>query len=229
MIERRPFETLGEADHGWLKARHHFSFADYLDRDRMGWGKLRVWNDDEIAPGTGFPPHPHRDMEIITFVRDGAISHGDNRGNRGRTVAGDVQVMSAGRGIIHSEENREDETTRIFQIWLQTAEPGAEPGWGARHFPREAGRLTVVASGYPEDDALPIRTHGRVLAATVKAGQSVACRADPAHFLYLVPDRGSVEVSGVRLNPRDGAAIRDESNITITAIEDAEIVLVDTE
>lgn len=229
MIDHRPFETLGQADHGWLKARHHFSFADYLDRDRMGWGRLRVWNDDEIASGAGFPPHPHRDMEIITFVRDGAISHSDNQGNHGRTVAGDVQVMSAGRGIVHSEENREDETSRIFQIWLQTAEAGAEPGWGTRHFPRQEGGLTVVASGYPEDDALPIRTRGRVLAATLKAGGTVTHRTDPARFLYLVPNRGSVEISGVRLNPRDGAAIRDEAEITITAIEDAEIVLVDTE
>jgi len=137
--------------------------------------------------------------------------------------------MSAGRGIVHSEENREDETTRIFQIWLQTAEPGAEPGWGARHFPRQDGGLTVVASGYPEDDALPIRTRGRVLAATLKAGGTVTYRTDPTRYIYLVPDRGSVEVLGVRLAPRDGAAIRDEAEITITAIKDAEIVLVDTE
>ena len=99
MIDVRPFEQLGGAHHGWLNARHHFSFAEYYDAERMNWGRLRVWNDDEIAPHSGFPPHPHRDMEIITYVREGAISHEDNLGNKGRTEAGDVQVMSAGTGI----------------------------------------------------------------------------------------------------------------------------------
>jgi len=119
MIERRPFESLGGANHGWLNAKHHFSFADYHDPERMGWGSLRVWNDDTIAPNTGFPPHPHADMEIITYVREGAITHQDSLGNKGRTVAGDVQVMSAGTGIRHSEYNLEPDTTRIFQIWIR--------------------------------------------------------------------------------------------------------------
>jgi quercetin 2,3-dioxygenase len=116
MIEIRPFATLGHADHGWLNARHHFSFSSYQDSNRMGWGAIRVWNDDEIAPHTGFAPHPHNDMEIITYVRSGAISHEDSLGNRGRTPAGDVQVMSAGTGIRHSEENKSDELTSLFQI-----------------------------------------------------------------------------------------------------------------
>ncbi len=103
MIEHRPFQQLGAADHGWLDAKHHFSFAEYYDPERMHWGNLRVWNDDTIAAGSGFPPHPHADMEIITYVRKGAISHQDSLGNQGRTVAGDVQVMSAGTGIRHSE------------------------------------------------------------------------------------------------------------------------------
>ncbi len=107
MIERRPFESLGGANHGWLDAKHHFSFADYADAKRMGWGALRVWNDDTIAAHSGFPPHPHRDMEIITYVREGAITHQDNLGNKGRTEAGDVQVMSAGTGIRHAEYNLE--------------------------------------------------------------------------------------------------------------------------
>ncbi len=110
MIERRPFDRLGHANHGWLNARHHFSFADYYDPEREDWGRLRVWNDDEIAAGSGFPPHPHRDMEIITYVREGAITHQDSLGNKGRTEAGDVQVMSAGTGIVHSEYNLEAET-----------------------------------------------------------------------------------------------------------------------
>ncbi|HKS90185.1 MAG TPA: pirin family protein, partial [Stellaceae bacterium] len=115
MIELRPFSRLGGEKLDWLDTRHHFSFAHYHDPARMNWGALRVWNDDAIAAGTGFPPHPHADMEIITYVRDGAISHEDSLGNKGRTVAGDVQVMSAGTGIRHAEYNREDETTRIFQ------------------------------------------------------------------------------------------------------------------
>src|SRR6476646_4820340 len=118
MIERRPFNKLGGEDHGWLKAKHHFSFADYHDASRMGWGSLRVWNDDEIAPKKGFPPHPHANMEIITYVREGAVTHKDSLGNTGRTEAGDVQVMSAGTGVVHSEYNLEPETTKIFQIWI---------------------------------------------------------------------------------------------------------------
>ena len=122
MIERRPFNKLGGEDHGWLKAKHHFSFADYHDASRMGWGSLRVWNDDEIAPKTGFPPHPHANMEIITYVREGAVTHKDSLGNEGRTEAGDVQVMSAGSGIRHAEYNLEPGTTRIFQIWIMPRE-----------------------------------------------------------------------------------------------------------
>ena len=130
MIERRPFENLGGAGYDWLKTKHHFSFADYFDPQRMGWGALRVWNDDEIAPGTGFPPHPHADMEIITYVRQGAITHQDSLGNKGRTEAGDVQVMSAGTGIRHSEYNFEPETTKIFQIWIQPTSRGREAELG---------------------------------------------------------------------------------------------------
>ncbi len=124
MLELRPFNTLGGAHHGWLDAHHHFSFAEYYDPQRMNWGDLRVWNDDVIAAGTGFPLHPHRDMEIITYVREGAITHQDNLGNKGRTEAGDVQVMSAGTGIAHSEYNLEDKETRIFQIWILPTETG---------------------------------------------------------------------------------------------------------
>ena len=123
MIDIRPFASLGHADHGWLDARHHFSFADYHDPARMGWGAIRVWNDDRIAAKSGFPPHPHRDMEIITYVRTGAITHQDSMGNKGRTGAGDVQVMSAGTGVTHAEYNLEDEETTLFQIWVQTDRP----------------------------------------------------------------------------------------------------------
>ena len=133
MIEKRPFARLGGANHGWLATKHHFSFADYQDPERMNWGRLRVWNDDEIAPDTGFPAHPHADMEIITYVTEGAVTHQDSLGNKGRTEAGDVQVMSAGTGIRHSEYNREPETTKLFQIWILPTRRGeaAELGHAA--------------------------------------------------------------------------------------------------
>ena len=231
MIDKRPFAQLGGADHGWLKAKHHFSFASYADPARMGWGALRVWNDDEIAAGTGFPPHPHADMEIITYVRDGAITHQDSLGNQGRTEAGDVQVMSAGTGIRHAEYNAEKETTRIFQIWIIPDARGGAPSWGARPFPKgdRSGRFVVLASGRDGDaDALPIRANARVLGATVKAGDAVEYALEKGRHAYLVPAAGAIEVNGVRLDARDGAAVRDESKITVTALDDAEIVLVDS-
>ncbi|UYO40626.1 pirin family protein [Rhodopseudomonas palustris] len=230
MIELRPFDRLGGADHGWLKAKHHFSFASYYDPNNMGHGALRVWNDDEIAPDTGFPPHPHRDMEIITYVRDGAITHQDSLGNKGRTVAGDVQVMSAGSGVRHSEYNLEPETTRIFQIWIEPTQGGGQPTWGSKPFPKadRSGKLVTIASGFASDtDALPIRADARVLATTLKAGETATYDAEKARHLYLVPAVGDVEVNGVRVNARDGAAIHGETKLTITALADAELVLVD--
>ncbi len=231
MIDLRPYDGLGGGQFGWLDTRHHFSFADYHDPSRMGWGALRVWNDDAIAADTGFPPHPHRDMEIITFVREGAITHQDSLGNTGRTEAGDVQVMSAGTGIRHSEYNRETETTRIFQIWIIPNSAGGAPTWGAKPFPREgrAGRLVPLASGFPTDaEALPIRAQARVLGATLQAGQSATYALGADRLAYLVPASGAVEVNGVRANARDGVAIGDETELRIVALEDAEIVLVDT-
>lgn len=231
MIERRPFDSLGAANHGWLNARHHFSFASYFDEDRVQWGGLRVWNDDTIAPGTGFPPHPHADMEIITYVREGAISHRDDQGNHGRTEAGDVQVMSAGTGIRHSEYNLEQVPTRIFQIWILPDRRGNPPAWGAKPFPKadRSGQFIALASGIDgDDDALPIQANGRVLGATLKTGESATYRfADSGRYGYLVPATGRVVVDGVELNARDGGAIRDVDSITVTAVEDAELVLVD--
>lgn len=230
MIDVRPFDELGGANHGWLDARHHFSFASYYDPNRMGWGALRVWNDDTIQPHTGFPPHPHSDMEIITYVRQGAISHRDNQGNAGRTEAGDVQVMSAGSGIAHSEYNREDEVTQIFQIWIQPTEKGGEPSWGAQPFPKgdRSGKFVTLASALAgDDDALKIRADARVAGATLKAGDSIAYSLGSGRYAYLVPAVGAVEVNGERLNARDGAAIKGLDSIYITAVEDSELVLVD--
>ena len=211
MIERRPFTALGGGDHDWLKTKHHFSFADYYDPKRMGWGALRVWNDDEIAPGTGFPLHPHADMEIITYVRQGAITHQDSLGNKGRTEAGDVQVMSAGTGIRHSEYNLEPGTTRIFQIWILPTSRGRPPSWGAKPFPKgeRSGHFVTLTSGDPSDsDALPIRTDARVLGASLKAGETAEYPLGKARHGYLVPAKGSVEVNGV-----EGVAADDAGNI----------------
>jgi len=231
MINLRPFKSLGGAHHGWLDAKHHFSFADYYDPDRMAWGALRVWNDDTIAPKSGFPPHGHADMEIITYVREGAISHQDSEGNKGRTVAGDVQVMSAGSGIRHAEYNLEDETTRIFQIWILPSSRGSKPSWGAKPFPKgdRTGRFVTLASGYETDvEALPIRTEARVLGATLKAGQSTEYALGDSRHAYLVPATGKVEVNGVKAEARDGLAIKDEAVIRVTALEDTELVMVDS-
>ncbi len=176
----------------------------------MGWGALRVWNDDEIAANSGFPPHPHSDMEIITYVREGAITHKDSLGNEGRTEAGDVQVMSAGTGIRHAEYNLEPETTTLFQIWIEPRRPRRRAVLGRPAVPEVGPRRQVrdPGLGLPDDgDALPIRTPARVAGATIKAGETTEYEVDPDRHVYLVSAVGSVEVNGVRLDPRDGAAI----------------------
>lgn len=230
MIELRPFDSLGGANHGWLDAKHHFSFGGYHDPARTSWGNLRVWNDDTIEPRTGFPPHPHRDMEIITYVREGAITHQDSLGNKGRTEAGDVQVMSAGTGIRHSEYNLEDVTTKIFQIWIVPTRDGEAPQWGAKPFPKgeRSGQFVTLASGYDNDnDALPIRTDARVVGATLRAGETAEYLLGKDRKAYLVPATGAIQIDDVRVNARDGAAISDLDVVRVTAIEDSEIVLVD--
>lgn len=230
MIELRPHAELGGARHGWLDTRHHFSFADYHDPNRMHWGRLRVWNDDAIAPNSGFPPHPHANMEIITYVRQGAITHRDSLGNEGRTAAGDVQVMSAGTGIQHAEYNVEPETTTLFQIWILPTERGGEPSWGTKPFPKAErdGQFVTLASGFERDtDALRIRTDARVAGATLKTGQTADYPLGPGRHAYLVPAAGRVSVNGVAASAGDGVAVRDETLLRITALEDAEVVLVD--
>jgi len=228
MIDIRPFSSLGHANHGWLDAHHHFSFASYHDPARMSWGAIRVWNDDWIAAKSGFPPHPHRDMEIVTYVRTGAITHQDSLGNKGRTGAGDVQVMSAGSGVTHAEYNLETEPTTLFQIWIETDRKLAPPTWGAMPFPKEAraGNFQLLASGDKDDGALTINADAKILGTTLSAGSSIELEADPARHLYLVPS-GKVRVNDVAAQPRDGVAITGETKVTITAEEDAELVLVD--
>lgn len=229
-LELRPFNGLGRFNAGWLDAHHHFSFGEYHDPDRMGVSALRVWNDDTIKPDTGFDPHPHRDMEIVTYVRQGAITHEDNQGNRGSTVAGDVQVMSAGTGIVHSEYNREDTETRIFQIWFLTNARGHAPNWETRSFPRgdRAGSLVPLASGQPGiDGALPIHQDVTLWGATLPADSAVTHRFTDGRSGYLVPATGALEVNGQLVNARDGLVVTGEENIEIRAVEDSEVLLAD--
>lgn len=234
MIQLRPFDSLGAFRNEWLDAHHHFSFGRYHDPERMGLGGLRVWNDDEIAPGTGFDPHPHRDMEIVTFIREGAITHRDNLGNEGRTEAGDVQVMHAGTGITHAEYNNEAIPTRLFQIWIMPDKRGIAPGWGTRSFPKEAPEggdgLSVLASGRPADaasDALKLNADAAVLAGTLAEGRTAELTLAPGRSAYLVPVSGTVTVNGVTANTRDGVAISNERSVTITATKAAQLVVVE--
>jgi quercetin 2,3-dioxygenase len=236
MIDVRPFESLGAMNIGWLDARYHFSFADYHDPDRVHWGALRVWNDDTIKPGTGFQRHGHRDMEIITYVRKGAITHRDHLGNQGRTEAGDVQVMSAGTGIMHEEQNIEATDTQIFQLWILPKLLGVKPGWASAKFPKgeRAGRLVTLASGKagdgfgsPNDGALTIHQDAAVLGATLNQGQEIRHALDPARHYYLVPAVGALTVNGHAVKARDGVAISGESELVLKASADAEILLVD--
>ena len=211
-VDRRPFATLGHADHGWLDARHHFSFAGYHD-----------------PGGSGFPAHPHRDMEIVTNVRTGAITHRDSLGNTGRTEAGDVQVMSAGTGVRHAEYNLEPGTTTLFQIWIEPSRAGGTPNWGARPFPKgeRTGRWVTLASGFAEDaDALPIRADALVMAATLRAGETLTHAVGAGRHAYLVPATGALRIDGERIEARDGAALSG-GEYRIEALDEAEIVLVD--
>ena len=230
MIQVQPFAALGRFRNAWLNARYHFSFSAYHDPARMGVGGLRVWNDDEVAPGTGFDPHPHRDMEIVTYIREGAITHRDNLGNEGRTEAGDVQVMHAGTGIVHAEYNFEKVPTRLFQIWIQPSTTGVTPGWGTRRFPgRVEGALTVLADGRAGADgaALPLYADAAVLAGKLPAGQTIRQKLGAGRVGYLVAAVGAVTVNGVEVATRDGVTISGEDTVAITATEDAELVLVD--
>jgi redox-sensitive bicupin YhaK (pirin superfamily) len=230
MIDIRPFESLGAFRNDWLDAHYHFSFSGYHDPRRQNWGLLRVWNDDTIQPHTGFGRHGHRDMEIITYVRNGAITHRDHLGNEGRTIAGDVQVMSAGRGIEHEEHNLENGLTQIFQIWIFPNENGVKPGWETRAFPKDdqSGALVTLASGRAKDSgALPIHQDAAILAASLRAGQTVRHDVEPGRFLYLVPASGLLTINGRHAKARDGIAITGEDALEITASEPSEILVAD--
>jgi len=230
MLQVRSRETLDHGDLGWLKARHHFVVTAGGNKANSALGALVVWNDDEIAPGTGFGRHSHADMEIVTYVRQGAVTHEDSTGNVGRTVAGDVQVMSAGTGISHSEHNRDKGPLKLFQIWLLPRHRGGKPRWDSRKFPKadRAGRLIELASGNPKNaETLLIRADARVLAATLLAGTTLTHAPLSFRHTYLAPAQGAILVFGQRVAVGDGIAAIDESELTVTAEEDAEFILVD--
>lgn len=233
MIKHYSFEDLGKADHGWLKANHHFSFAHYYNPERMAFGKLRVINDDWVAPGAGFPPHPHSNMEIITFVRSGAVTHKDNTGNKGVTKHGEVQVMSAGSGIVHSEYNLSEEPLTIYQIWIKTNKPNVTPRWDSRKFPDEfTSSLPLLVSGYDEDhqDALFINQHARIYGGKIAKGETI--EHNITHQAYILASTGTFEIinndNSVVLKKGDGAEVTQTQQIQIKALEDSEIVVIDT-
>jgi redox-sensitive bicupin YhaK (pirin superfamily) len=230
MITVYPYDTLGHADHGWLNARHHFSFARYWNPKRTEFGTLRVVNDDIVSAGNGFGAHPHDNMEIITYVRQGAITHKDSMGNEGRTGAGDVQVMSAGTGVFHSEYNLEPENTRLYQIWIEPNARNVKPRWEAREFPKGevSDGLPVLASGQPEHqgtDALYIHQDAAIYGGRLKPGQRITQTVK--HQAYLLASEGSFTVNGATLNKGDGAEVTEDKTLIIEAKTDAEIVIID--
>ena len=230
MVDRKPYTSLPAYERDWLKARHHIAVLTEHPGVPTRWGALRAWNDDEIAPHSGFPPHSHTDMEIITYVREGVITHQDSLGNTGQTHAGDVQVMSAGTGIRHAEYNLQDTPALVFQIWIAPDRSGGAPAWGTKPFPKidRAGEFVPLASGYEQDaGALPIRSRARVLGATLREGETLEYALQTDRMSYLVATRGRLLVNGVRLEARDGAAIENVSAIALEALQDVEIVLVD--
>jgi len=230
MIKHYRYEKLGHHDLGWLDARYHFSFAEYRNVERMGFGPLRVINDDVIKAGGGFDTHPHKDMEIITYVRKGAITHRDSQGNEGRTEAGNVQVMSAGTGIYHSEFNLESEDTNLYQIWIYPRTKGIKPVWGKREFPQAwvTASLPLLVSGRKQDqDAGALYIHQD---AAIYGGR-MDVSGELKHLIhtqaYLLVSEGQIEVNGVLMNKGDGAEITNTGTITITAIEASEVVIID--
>ena len=231
MLQLRALDTLGGGNRDWLKARHHFAVDSQGNPAHARLGNLVVWNDDEIAPHSGFPMHGHRDMEIVTYVREGVLQHEDSSGGRGEIGARNVQVITAGRGVRHSEYNDTDATLRIFQIWLLPRRRGLDPRWGTKPFAdtQRSGRLMPIASGFPEDqEALRIEADARVLGAMIEAGQRITYSLPSTRYGYLVPARGRVLVNDQQVGERDGIAIVGEPGIAITALEAAEIILVDT-
>jgi quercetin 2,3-dioxygenase len=241
MITLRPSSDRGHADHGWLKSDHSFSFADYHDPRHMGFGNLRVINEDRIAPGTGFGTHGHRDMEIVSYVLDGALAHQDSMGNGAAAAAstgkaagvirpGDVQRMSAGTGVMHSEFNHaKGETTHFLQIWIEPHQPGVAPGYEQKRFePAEKrGRLRLVASPDGRDGSVSIHADAALYAGLFDGAESVELPLDPARRSYVHLIRGTLSVNGQPLRGGDAALIHQESKLALADGQGAEVLVFD--
>ncbi|MET0518725.1 MAG: pirin family protein [Burkholderiaceae bacterium] len=237
MLELIKSSDRGYADHGWLKSFHSFSFADYHDPRRMGFGALRVINEDRIAPGTGFGTHGHRDMEIISYVLDGELAHKDSMGNgeKGGAFAGvikpgDVQRMSAGTGVMHSEfNNAKDRPTHFLQIWIMPDERGVKPGYAQTHFPAEdkRGRLRLVASRDGADGSVPINADARLFAGLFDGDEKARLALAPGRLAYVHLVRGKLSVNGQALNGGDALQLSAVDALTIDAGQDAEVLVFD--
>jgi redox-sensitive bicupin YhaK (pirin superfamily) len=230
MIELRPAGERGYADHGWLKSFHSFSFADYFDPRHVGFGPLRVINEDRIAPGTGFGTHGHRDMEIISYVLEGALAHQDSMGNGSTMVPGDVQRMSAGRGVRHSEYNHDKaRTTHFLQVWIEPDVTGIEPSYEQKHFDAVAkrGRLRLIASPDGAEGSVTVHQDARVYAALVDGAERAVHALAPRRSAYVHMARGAAVVNGRRLAAGDALKLADVAEIALEKGEGAEVLLFD--
>ena len=230
MIRVRKSEDRGVGRHGWLTTHHTFSFANYYDEQHMGFRDLRVINEDTVAPARGFGAHQHADMEIISIVMEGALAHRDSTGGEGVLRRGEVQRMSAGSGVVHSEFNgSETEPVHFFQTWILPAKRGITPSYEQKLIPEEErrGRLRVLAAPGGEDGAVDINQDARLYAAILDAGQEVTHRLAPGRGAWLQVARGNVALNGTALSPGDGAAIEDEAELRIASSGGAEILLFD--
>ncbi len=230
MITLRPSGERGFADHGWLQSHHSFSFADYHDPAHMGWGNLRVINEDRIAPGTGFGAHSHRDMEIISYVLSGNLAHRDSMGNVTGIPPGDVQRMSAGTGVTHSEFNHAaGQTTHFLQIWILPDQQGVAPGYEQKTIPTadKRGRLRLLAARSPDAGAVRIHADAALYAGLFDGDESATLAIDPARKAYVHLVRGSLDVNGLRLAGGDAALIERESAIRLSQGQDAEVLVFD--
>jgi quercetin 2,3-dioxygenase len=230
MIAVRPAAERGHFDHGWLDTWHSFSFADYYDPAYMGYGNLRVINEDRVAPGRGFPTHGHADMEIMTYILSGALEHKDSMGNGSIILPGDVQRMSAGTGVRHSEFNASrGEPVHLLQVWLLPSRSGVAPGYAQRHFTAEArrGRLCLLMSPDGRDGSIDSHQDGLVYAALLEAGEAVGLDLEPGRRAYIQVARGRVRVTGHDLNAGDGVRIQDEPRVDVAGLSSAEVMVFD--
>jgi quercetin 2,3-dioxygenase len=230
MIQIRRSHERGHADHGWLDSRFSFSFADYYDPENVQFRTLRVMNDDHIAGGGGFPTHPHRDMEIVTYVLEGALAHKDSMGNGSVIRPGDVQYMSAGTGVAHSEFNAsEKEPVHMYQIWMFPDQKNYTPAYDQKHFSdaEKRGKLRLVVSPDGRDGSVKIRQDNGLYAAVLPQGESVKHEIQPGRYAYVQVARGSVELNGKKLETGDGAAVSGEKSLQLTGVKDAEVLLFD--